>query len=346
MIFVSSCPARPTNGIALHVLVARPAPRRRTSDRAFGLPTPKTICRRPERVQLAARAVADVGRGRRRAPRSAELAPAPSARRRTAPSTVRRSLATRPTSAGIAARRPRHAASSGDASDAGRRRARGSPTMLPAGRRSCACAAARRRTRARAGVRRGRGSRAATSALRCSGTRFRRRRPPTSVTALVVDVEAGVGARHVVGDDQVDVLAPRACAARARTTSSVSAAKPTSSGPRPARDARRRRGRRGCPASAAARSVSVVAVLRDLLRGAVGRRVVGDGRRHDDDVDGGRARARPRRASRRRCARARRRRTGGGSTAVGPATSVTVGAAPRGLGGDARSPCGRSTGCR
>ena len=46
---------------ALDVFVRARAPRRRTSGRRSGLPTPNTICVRPERVQLAARAVADVG---------------------------------------------------------------------------------------------------------------------------------------------------------------------------------------------------------------------------------------------------------------------------------------------
>ena len=44
MISVRSWPARPTNGSPLAVLVARPAPRRRTRAARCGLPTPKTIC--------------------------------------------------------------------------------------------------------------------------------------------------------------------------------------------------------------------------------------------------------------------------------------------------------------
>ena len=83
-----------------------------------------------------------------------------------------------------------------------------------------------------------------------------------------VDVEAGVGARHVVGDDEVDVLRARASRVARATTSSVSAAKPTSSGPLPDASA---------PLPEVAEDVrrllqhqrQRVAALRHLLRGAL-----------------------------------------------------------------------------
>ena len=80
MIFVSSCPARPTNGIALDVFVAA----RRLADEhqvGVGVADAEHDLLAPERVQLAARAVADVvaDRDERRRPASAR---ARSARRR------------------------------------------------------------------------------------------------------------------------------------------------------------------------------------------------------------------------------------------------------------------------
>ena len=77
-----------------------------------------------------------------------------------------------------------------------------------------------------------------------------------------------------------------------------------------------------------------VAVLRDLLRRRLGRRVVGHGGRHDDDVHPiGCAPGRPD-ASRRRCGRGPASRTGGRLDRGRSGDERHVGAAPRRFGGD------------
>ena len=92
----------------------------------------------------------------------------------------------------------------------------------------------RRRTRRAGRSRRGRGCAPPRASLLCSGT--------TSSPSGVDDrdrvgrrVEAAIGLRHVVGDDQVDASCARACRAPCATTSSVSAANPTSTGAAPPR---------------------------------------------------------------------------------------------------------------
>ena len=64
MIFVSSCPARPTNGMPWTSSSA-PGASPTNIRSASGLPTPNTTCFRPSVVQLAARAVADLVANRR-----------------------------------------------------------------------------------------------------------------------------------------------------------------------------------------------------------------------------------------------------------------------------------------
>ena len=231
----TGCPGCPRRG---------PAPRRRTSGRRAG-------CRRRTRsaggraVQLAARAVADVRADR---PRDALRGARGRLRTVSAARPVAAASATgAPASAGPLAPRAGRAAQAGHAQFG-----RGTSGVRPVAARGSTDSIARCLRRA-AAARRGRGSPRATLGLRLQrqlllAVRGHERH------RVGVDVEAGVGARHVVGDDQVHLLPPALLArprdhvaGLGREADQQRAAQP------PARPARVP-ARRGCRASARARA--------------------------------------------------------------------------------------------
>ena len=115
-------------------------------------------------------------------------------------------------------------------------------TLARRARRSSAGAPRGRRRRSRAGS----GRRGTPPTASVPADRQARGRRPASTAAgaslrralvddrhgVAVDVEAGILARHVVGDDHVDALAQALGSCARASTSAVSAANPTSSGRR------------------------------------------------------------------------------------------------------------------
>ena len=342
MIFVSSWPARPTNGIALHVLVGA---RRLADEHQVGVadcPTPKTICLRPERVQLAARAVADVvadrhervGRGRvlrperrRRTGRLPDLAvtfrrvPAPPPAVAHARSRQAGSRLTPATPSSAAKRRsPRCSVQADLCRPAASRPAR-EPDLRarpasPIPQQPLDAVEDRRRPR--------RSSHCSGNGLGAVGAddasprwcrrRSRRRRCDTSLATIrSTCLRAPLGAR------------------RASTTSSVSAAKPTSTGcPRPRRAPLRPSSARMSGVRSQRERHRLVGPCCIFCGAALGRRVIGDGGGHHDDVGARRRGPAPPRASRPRAAHPHQLAPPrGGSTRGRPGHQHHLGAAAR-----------------
>ena len=198
MILVSSCPARPTNGSPCRSSSSPGASPTNISD-AVGLPTPNTTCRRPsvcslQRVHAGPMCACQGGQRLGRAGRGVDgVLPAAAAGRVATPAHGRRAS--------------RRASATPDRGSRRRRRARGSTRGAPANRRG---SSARRRGA-------GRDAEQALETIEdAPGDR-----PPSTCSgscldAVVadegdrvgVDLEPGVGAGHVVGDDEVDALAP------------------------------------------------------------------------------------------------------------------------------------------
>ena len=344
MIFVSSWPARPTNGSPCRSSSA-PGASPTNIRSAFGLPTPKTTCvgracaacsacsrRCSQRSDARRQAQGDrpMAQGcagcishagcrfgaQRRSPWAWALGLTPGARAsvrsREMPFTPSSSI--QPEMFGEIAR---------VGHGAHRRRRRGAATPSSA-----------RRDRAAA----------ATSALDISGSDS----SPSGATkrdVIGVDVEAGAGRGDVVGDDEIDALGDELAArgglrvAGLRREADEHGMRPVAApAPELGEDVRRPLERRASRAPAFCFSSFSRA-------GPPAGGVVGDGRGHDDHVrDGARASSR-RRASRRRCGRGQlvdRRRLDRGRAGderhLGAAR-----AAPRRR---SQSPCGRSIGCR
>ena len=153
-----------------------------------------------------------------------------------------------------------------------------------------------------------------------------------------VGPEARAGLRDVVGDEQVDALAARACRRRGRASRS----------PRRTRRGRRASGRRevrraaaasgtrqGCPRSARARGSGPRSRV-SFVVGRAARPEVGDRGGHHQGIGRGRGRRARRRASPRRLDPDDRRRRGERRRSTLPATSVTW---LRGRSPPPRSPC-------
>ena len=166
--------------------------------------------------------------------------------------------------------------------------------------------------------------------------------PLTIVTALVSTSKPASSRDTSLATIRSICLASRLAAARA-LTSSVSAAKPTSSGPRPL--ARRRAPRsaenvRSLPQHQRQRLVA----LGDFCPARCCRRVVGDGGRHDHHVRASAC------CSTAPCISARRERESTRAPAAARSSSGRRSASPRRRGAPlrrrARTPCGRSIGCR
>ena len=141
------------------------------------------------------------------------------------------------------------------AADAGDAELRGEPQMfgeLIAVHRYASIGVRRRLARCRDGSSVSTRSRiaAATRAFACSGS-VSAPSAPTMRHCVGVDVEAGVRARDVVGDDQVDVLRSRFAVARADDVARSRRRSRRAAG-RCRSPAAAGRGRRGCPASASA----------------------------------------------------------------------------------------------
>ena len=322
MIFVSSWPARPTNG-SPWMSSSAPGASPTNIRSAFGLPTPKTTCLRPsvcslQRVQSA--------RARRGSP------PMPRQATRTAARVAGSDgSAGRRSGGSAAARRVRIGARSPFAARGGRRRRRARRRTRD-GRSQSSFTGHRRQARGAPRGVRARSSCSTRSRIAAATPCLALQRNACSPSCaddrhgVGVDVEARAGLRHVVGHDQIDALA-HALLARPGAADRRSPRRSRRARRRRAPRRRRARGRRGCPACAPASASAARRSWRSSRPPRRRRRVVGDGGRHDDDV-GCSAAAHHRRVHLGGAADPRRRRRPRAARCVvGPATSVTC--APR-----------------